>query len=327
MSQTHPGRTDLIMDLGGTRYRLTRPFDRSSPEAPLRGVSAVAAGPDGRIYVLQRSGLPVVILDPDGLVIGGFGDGRVVDGHSVAFGADGLVWVVDRDAHEVIAFTPDGEAVRVLGRRHRPVFAAPFNHPAAVAVNRDGEAYVADGYGNSMVHVFDREGAHVHSFGAPGDGPGCLSTPHGIIVDRAGRVLVADRENDRVQVFDRNGTWIEEWRGLARPMDLCEAADGSILVTDQVPRLTRFVDGVIAGRCRPVASVGHGVAITTGGAIYLAEPAPRNRVVRLSPVTDDLGLGASADPDRLAVDEVAEIRGKEQRHVSDVVGDGDASER
>jgi peptidylglycine monooxygenase len=247
-------------------------------------VSAVAAGPDGRVYVLQRSGPPVAVLDPDGLVVGGFGVGRIVDGHGVSFGDDGLLWVVDRDAHEVIAFTPDGEVVRVLGRRHHPVFGAPFNHPAAVAVTADGEAYVADGYGNNMVHVFDGEGAHVHSFGAPGDEQGRLSTPHGIIVDRTGRILVADRENDRVQVFDREGTWLEEWRDLSRPMDLCEAADGSILVSDQVPRLTRFVDGVIVGRCRPVASAGHGVAIGAGGEIYLAEPAPRDRVVRLSPV-------------------------------------------
>ncbi len=284
MPEVHPGLTDLIMDLGGRHYRLTRPFDRTVPESPLVGVSAVAAGPDGRVYVLQRSDPPIAVLDQHGLVIGGFGHGVVVDGHGISFGADGLVWVVDRDAHEITGFTPDGEVVRVLGRRHHPVFGGPFNHPAAVAVTREGEAYVADGYGNSMVHVFDGEGVHLHSFGGPGDGPGRFSTPHGIIIDRSGRVLVADRENDRVQVFDREGEWLEEWRDLARPMDLSEDEDGSILVTDQVPRLTRFVEGVIVGRCRPVASAGHGVAVSAGGAIYLAEPAPRDRVVRLVPI-------------------------------------------
>jgi DNA-binding beta-propeller fold protein YncE len=284
VSDAHPGRTDLVMDLGGARHQLTRPFQRAPEGSPLEGVSSVAAGPDGLVYVLQRSDPPVVVLDADGFVVGGFGTGTISDGHGITFGGDGLVWVVDRDGHQVVAFSPQGEVMRVLGARHHPVFAAPFNHPAAVAVTVGGDVYVADGYGNSMVHVFDGGDRHVHSFGGAGAAPGRFSTPHGIIVDRDGRVLVADRENDRVQVFDRHGVWLEEWRDLARPMDLCEAADGSILVTDQVPRLTRFVGGVVTGRCRPVASAGHGVTIAPNGEILLAEPAPRDRVVRLTPI-------------------------------------------
>ena len=77
----------------------------------------------------------------------------------------------------------------------------PFNHPTNLALGPGGEMYVADGYGNCRVHKFSPEGELLHSWGEPGEGPGQFNLPHGVGVDRSGRVAVADRENDRVQFF------------------------------------------------------------------------------------------------------------------------------
>lgn len=212
--------------------------------------------------------------------------GLIVDGHAPTHGLDGLLWAVDRDAHEVLGLDPDGAVVRRLGRRHRPMHDAPFNHPASVASTPDGHVYVADGYGNQLVHVFDPAGVLVHRFGGRGTDRGQFSTPHGIIIDRSARVLVADRENDRGQIFDAEGRWTAELRDVHRPMDLAEHPDGSILVSDQVPRLSRFERDAFAGSARPVAVAGHGLAVSGDGSIYLAETPPCDRVVRMVPITD-----------------------------------------
>lgn len=273
-----------VVVLGGRSYVVERPFGVVDPAAGVRIVSSVAVAIDGSVHVLQRSGAPVLMHDPSGALLRTRGEGRITDGHIMAFGPDGLLWVVDRDAHEVVALDGDGAVVRSLGVRHRPIDGGVFNHPSAVAERTDGHVLVADGYGNSLVHVFDAQDRLVHVFGGPGLGPGRFSTPHGILIDRAGRIVVTDRENDRVQVFDEDGTWREEWVDVYRPMDVAEDADGGILVTDQVPRLSRFVDGVLVGRCRTPA-IAHGVAVAADGTIYLAEPPPSDRVTRLVPIT------------------------------------------
>ena len=109
-------------------------------------------------------------------------------------------------------------------------------------------------------------------------------TPHSVIVDRQDRVLVCDRENDRVEVFDRSGRWLMDWRGLCRPMDLVERDDGVILVSDQVPSLTAFSpSGERLGRARPSLNGAHGIALGGAGEIYLAEIDPSS-VTKLTPL-------------------------------------------
>ena len=109
-------------------------------------------------------------------------------------------------------------------------------------------------------------------------------TPHSLIVDRNDRVLVCDRENDRVQVFDRDGHWLASWEGLSRPMDLFEQAHGTILVTDRVPSITSFAsNGDRLGRCRPSLLGAHGITGDRSGNLYLAENETMS-VTRLTPV-------------------------------------------
>ena len=87
----------------------------------------------------------------------------------------------------------------------------PFNLPTDIALTPSGEMFIADGYGNARVHKFAADGSYLFSWGEPGTEPVQFNLPHGIWLDRRGRVLVADRENDRVQIFDQEGKLLEIW--------------------------------------------------------------------------------------------------------------------
>src|SRR5262249_24180046 len=89
-----------------------------------------------------------------------------------------------------------------------------------VALSAGGDIYVTDGYGNARVHKFDRDGRLLFSWGEPGDGPGQFNVPHGIAVDRDERVYVADRENNRIQVFTSHGELLAVWNDVRRPMQV-----------------------------------------------------------------------------------------------------------
>ena len=225
--------------------------------------------------MLRRAAVPVVVFAPDGSFLYSYAAGMIFDSHGVTIDHKDRVWIADRDAHQILCFSSVGELAFSIGERHVPRWEQPFNHPTKVAVARDGDVYVADGYGNARVHRFGPDANYRSSFGAVGHGPGEFMTPHAILIDRSDRVLVCDRENDRVQVFDRDGTWIEAWRGLCRPMDLCERNDGMILVTDQLPSLTAFSSsGERVGRSRPSLNGAHSVAPDDNGDLYLAEIEP-----------------------------------------------------
>ena len=274
---------DLRVLLGERRYQVVRPF---GGVGLLRGISAVCVRSDGAVCVLQRSQPPVMVLDTDGTVVDAFGWGVVADGHGIAAALSGGVWVVDRDAHELLEFAPDGGVVRRVGTRHHPRNAAPFNHPAAVAQAAGGQLYVADGYGNNHVHVLSADGAHLHTWGGDGTDPAGLVTPHGIVVDTNGCILVADREGDRVQRYAPEGAWLGSLEGLYKPMDLAVDRDGGVIVSDQVPSLVRFgAEGTRTGRGRAAASAGHGIDIAVDGTIYIAEPPPVDRITQLRPLS------------------------------------------
>ena len=79
---------------------------------------------------------------------------------------------------------------------------------------------MTDGYGNARVHRFSPDGKLIRSWGEPGTGPGQFNLPHDIWVHPDGRVLVADRENERIQIFDLDGEFMEQWTHLQRPAGL-----------------------------------------------------------------------------------------------------------
>lgn len=273
---------DLVAVLGDRRYRIERPWGEPSDAYPLQMISRIAVDSQGRVYAFQRAEPPVIVYNPDGSLHAAWGQGRIADAHGMTITADDRVLLVDRDAHQILICTNDGEEIGAIGARHDPQFQAPFNHPTDVAVAPDGEIYVSDGYGNSVVHRFAADGGHLATWGRPGSGPGEFTTPHAVAIDRRDRVLVADRENNRIQLFDRAGVYLDEWGDVYHPMDIYVDERGLVFVTDQIPRLSLFTpDGELIGRSRAVWNGAHGIAGNAAGDLYLAEMRP-NRITRLA---------------------------------------------
>ena len=276
---------DLIVVMAERRYRVERSWGEQSDANPLRMVSRIAVDAQGRVYAYQRAEPPVVVFRPDGAFHAAWGEGRLADPHGMTIAPDGRVLLVDRDAHQILIFTADGDEIGAIGTRHDPQFQAPFNSPTDVAVAPDGEIYVTDGYGNSVVHRFAADGAHLATWGRPGGGPGEFTTPHAVAIDGRDRVLVADRENNRIQLFDRAGAYLDEWGDVYHPMDIFIDDRGLVFVTDQIPRLSLFSpDGDLIGRSRAVWNGAHGLAGNAAGDLFLAEMQP-HRITRLARVT------------------------------------------
>jgi DNA-binding beta-propeller fold protein YncE len=275
-----PAESSVI--LGDRLYVAQRQFGILPANLGFSGVSSVAVDSRDQLYVLQRSDPPVVVLDRGGEYVSSWGTGTILDGHGICVTREDEVFLVDRDGHEVLKFDVHGRLLMRLGSRDRPRRQAPFNHPTDVAVGPSGEIFVADGYGNASVHRFSADGAFQCSWGRPGSGPGEFSTPHGIWADDSGRVLVADRENDRIQLFTSDGEHIGEWGNLYHPMDIYVDREGLVYVTDQAIRLTVLSStGSLLGRCRS-AALAHGVWGDGRGNLYLAE-VPADSVTRLRP--------------------------------------------
>ena len=275
----------LRVALGRDNYIVERPF---GDLAGLGGkVTDVAVDHDGQVHVLLRRdplteppGPAVVTFDASGRRLGAWGE-DIADAHMIACDPQGRLWIVDRDAHEIQCRGTAGTRLAVLGRRNEP--GDPFNHPADIAFGPGGEIVVADGYGHGYVHRFDAALAPQRRWGGVGVAPGSFLTVHGIWMCADGRIVVVDRENNRLQVFDGDGALLEVVTGFHRPSDIWGDASGRLYVTDAIPTLTRLTPDLKPdGRCRPVLNGAHGLWGAPDGTIYLAEGNP-SRVTRLSP--------------------------------------------
>ena len=266
------GAPELIVALGERRYRIERHWGTVPKGIRLGELSKVAVAPNGEVYLLQRVDPPIVVFDGAGTMCRSWGQGMIADGHGIVVTDDDRVLLVDRGGHQVMAFTPGGELLLTIGERHRPGLQTPFNHPTDVAIAPNGDLYVSDGYGNSMVHQFSPQGKLERSWGGPGTAPGRFTTPHGIWVLADGRVLVGDRENNRIQVFDGEGNYLTQWDDLYKPMDIHVNRDGLVYVVDQTPRLTVMKDdGTVIGRCMAVPKEGHGISGDSEGNLFITE--------------------------------------------------------
>ena len=163
--------------------------------------------------------------------------------HVVRIDKDDNIWCVDEGANMVIEFDPQGRVMMLFGRKPEaveggappppgvtppppnPAFASfahrLFNRPTDVAWDPAGNSFIADGYGNSRVVKFDRDGNWVKEWGKRGTAPGEFHTLHSIATDAKGNVYVGDRENNRIQVFDGEGNFLKEWTNAGAPWAIC----------------------------------------------------------------------------------------------------------
>jgi sugar lactone lactonase YvrE len=249
----------------------------------------VAVDADGKVHVLLRfdplvdAPAPRVITHgAEGKCVGAWGEDILADSHMIVPAPGNRLFVVDRDAHQIVICTTNGQRLGQIGERNRPH--APFNHPTDVAFCPQGTIYVSDGYANARVHRFTPVGKPITAWGTLGHGPGEFLNPHAIWVMPDGRVVVADRENSRLQVFSADGDLLAIWTGFQKPLDIWGDAQGRLYVTDLVPSLSLLSpDGEVLGRCRPVLNGAHGICGDGKGNLYLAEGNP-SRVTRLVPM-------------------------------------------
>jgi peptidylglycine monooxygenase len=256
--------------IGSGEYLFERDDDFGRDKPSFGVVSNVAIDASGRVRVWHRGVKPLVTLDDKGAPVESWGEGVARDPHGMFAVADGSMWLVDRGSHEVFCLGSDGKITRRIGTRDRPALEAPFSNPADVAISPRGEIFVADGYANSRVHRFSPTGEHILSWGGPGSLAGQFRVPHGIWIDSDETVYVADRENNRVQLFTTGGIFIDEWPDFYRPTDVFIDSEGLIYVPDHVPRLTVLDRG---GRILARGMVGdrpHSVWGDKNGSIYLA---------------------------------------------------------
>jgi DNA-binding beta-propeller fold protein YncE len=208
-------------------------------------VAAVAADSRGNVSVFNRGEHPVIRFDADGRYQEEWGHGLFRRPHGLCIGPDDALYYIDDLGHTIRKYSPDGRLLLQLGDGspsdtgatsvdYRTIVrsGAPFHYPTDVAVAPNGDLYISDGYGNARVHRFSPDGRLLHSWGEPGTGPGEFRIPHGIAVDRDGRVWVADRENSRLQIFDAEGRFVAEWADLARPCAVFVDPQGTVYVAE-----------------------------------------------------------------------------------------------
>jgi len=195
--------------------------------------SAVALNSSGHIFLFQRVKPMLAEFDERGKFLRSIGDGLFDHPHGLRIDTEDNIWTTDDGNHLVLKLSPSGRVLLVLGRKNWGAEADwLFNQPADVAFGRSGEIYVADGYGNSRIVEFDRDGNFLRAWGKFGDGPGEFNLPHTIAVDGQGRVYVGDRENERVQIFDADGRFLREWKGIGYPYGLVITPDQHVWMSD-----------------------------------------------------------------------------------------------
>lgn len=170
-----------------------------------------------------------------GALVREWGAGLFAMPHGLTVDSQDNVWLTDVALHQVFKFSREGKLLLTLGLRGVPGNdAVHFNRPTDIAVLPDGSFYVSDGYRNTRVVKFTAAGRFDFQWGEPGKGPGQFDTPHAITLDPEGRVYVADRENDRVQVFTPRGQFIAQWKNAAigRPYSVAMLGSALAVIAD-----------------------------------------------------------------------------------------------
>ncbi len=247
----------------------------------------------------------IVVLNGNGEIIEDWSQWNDVFGmpHTLAinpYDPERHLWVVDT-GHQVFKFTNDGkEMVMHLGEKGVTGWSENrFNMPSSIAFLPDGTFLLADGYVNGRIARFDADGKYLSEFGSKGSGPGQFDLVHAITMDDQGRIYAADRRNHRIQVFDKDGTFIEEWPNLGSPTKVRVTDDQMMWVTDA--QYTRFAKYDLNGHLLTYWGVkGNGLGefdnlhsfdVDAAGNLYVGD-AWNNRVQKFVPKAD-------ADPARL----------------------------
>ncbi len=242
-------------------------------------VSAVAINKAGEIIIAHRSGPPISIFTKEGNHIRSFGEKIFTSIHGLRVDKDDQIWATDMTSHIVVKMDMTGRLLMTLGERDvAGKDGKHFNRPTDSAIASNGDIFVSDGYGNSRIVKFDRDGNFLKVWGSRGVGKGLLHLPHALVLDDQEQLYVADRENKRIQVFDLDGKYIRQMDGFA-PYGLCLGPDRKLYVADgradkvMSLSLSGVVDMTWGGKGSGYGefNMPHGIAVGADGSVYVAE--------------------------------------------------------
>ena len=293
-------------------YRLVPDWAQLPAGRTFGSVIGAGVDPAGNIWAFDRCGsqscadsdlAPILQFDASGRLLQSFGAGLFVFPHGFHVDREGNIWTTDGmgeggKGYQVIQFSPDGRVLLRLGTAGVSGDARDtFIYPADVVTGPNGDIFVADGHGEDTggrIMKFSRDGTLLKIWGSKGTGPGEFGGLHAIAMDSRGRVFVGDRTNSRIQIFDSEGNFLEEWRQFGRPSGIFIDANDIMYVADSqsdAERNPSFQKGIRIGSVRdgfvrafvPIPDLGEastisveGIAADAAGNLYGAEANSNN---------------------------------------------------
>jgi DNA-binding beta-propeller fold protein YncE len=282
-------------------YTLVESWACLPEEESLKDVVGISVDSDDNVYVFNRGKRPMLVFNRNGNEVASWGEGLFKRPHGSFMTAQGNIWLTDDQSQVIYKFTKDGELLMTIGNLDQPsdtgyrggldIFeklssikkgAEPFNLPTGVAVSSTGDIFVSDGYGNARVHRFTPEGELLFSWGEPGPGKGQFRLPHNIWIDKEDRVWISDRENHRVQIFDTEGVFLDQWTDLWRPTHVYMDKDNTVYISELSRRISIFTkDGELLSRWGneshsledPLLVGPHVICVDSRGDLYIGEVA------------------------------------------------------
>ncbi|NCG34926.1 MAG: hypothetical protein GWO78_02880 [Dehalococcoidales bacterium] len=186
----------------------------------LKEATAVAVNSNDEVIVFNRGTKPIIVVDTDGNYLNSWGENIFTNAHGISVDDKNNIYCVDSGDNTVRKFDSYGKLIFQIGKegeKAEKMSGLPFAVPTQVAIDSNNQdLYVADGYSNAKVHKYNKDGKYLFSWGESGTGEGQFNIVHNISTDSEGLVYVADRENHRIQVFDKNGNYLDQWINLSR---------------------------------------------------------------------------------------------------------------
>jgi sugar lactone lactonase YvrE len=251
--------------------------------------AAVAFDARGHLYVLARGTTSFFEFDESGAYVRSFGD-AMTRAHGLRIDREGNLWATDVGAHTVMKFSSKGDLLLTLGVKGQAgawdeaTGERKFNQPNDIAIGANGDIFVVQGHtpgltrGDARVLKFDKTGKFIKSWGGKGKGPGQFDVAHGIAIDAKGLLWVMDRENQRIEVFDADGTFVREMKYAGLPCSIDIGRQYVYMVNGFAGQLLRMdlTGKVLAATGKPGTALGefgeaHFIAVSPKDELFVAD--------------------------------------------------------